>query len=138
MNEFRAAVEAQDLERLVALLDENVVFRSPVVFKPYRGRDQVAVLLGAVTRVFEDFRYEREIGAAHASDHALVFTARVGDRELEGCDFLHTNDAGLIDELVVMVRPLSAALALVEGMKGELAPAETEAGGHPPLPAHNS
>jgi hypothetical protein len=29
-----------------------------------------------------------------------------------------------------MVRPLSAALALVEGMKGELTPAETEAGGH--------
>jgi ketosteroid isomerase-like protein len=73
MNEFRAAVEAQDLERLVALLDEEVVFRSPVVFKPYRGRDQVAVLLAAVARVFEDFRYEREIGAARASDHALVF-----------------------------------------------------------------
>jgi hypothetical protein len=127
MNEFRAAVEAQDLERLVALLDEDVVFRSPVVFKPYRGRDQVAVLLGAVARVFEDFRYEREIGAGHASDH-----------ELEGCDFLHANDAGLIDEIVVMVRPLSAALALVEGMKAELAPAETEAGGHPPLRAHNS
>jgi hypothetical protein len=138
MNEFRAAAEAQDLERLAALLDEDVVLRSPVVFKPYRGRDQVAVVLAAVARVFEDFRYEREIGAPGASDHALVFTARVGDRELEGCDLLHTNDAGLIDEFVVMVRPLSAALALVEGMKGELAPAETEASGHPPLPAHNS
>jgi SnoaL-like domain len=138
MNEFRAAVETQDLERLVALLDEDVVFRSPVVFKPYRGRDQVAVVLAAVARVFEDFRYEREIGAAGASDHALVFTARVGDRELEGCDFLHTNDAGLIDELVVMVRPLSAALALVEGMKAELARAETEAGGHRRFRAHNS
>jgi SnoaL-like domain len=130
MNEFRAAVEAQDLERLVALLDEDVVFRSPVVFKPYRGRDQVAVVLAAVARVLEDFRYQREIGAADASDRALVFRARVGDRELEGCDLLHTNDAGLIDELVVMVRPLSAALALVEGMKAELTPAEIEGGGH--------
>jgi SnoaL-like domain len=130
MNEFRAAVEAQDLGRLVALLDEDVVFRSPVVFKPYRGRDQVAVVLAAVVRVLEDFRYQREIGAADASDRALVFRARVGDRELEGCDLLHTNDAGLIDEFVVMVRPLSAALALVERMKGELAAAETEVGGH--------
>ena len=59
-----------------------------------------------------------------------MFRARVGDRELEGCDFLHTNDAGLIDELVVMVRPLSAALALVEGMQAELTPAETGAGRH--------
>jgi hypothetical protein len=95
-------------------------------------------VLAAVARVFENFRYEREIGAAGASDHALVFTARVGDRELEGCDLLHTNDAGLIDEFVVMLRPLSAALALVEGMKAELTSAETEAGGHPALRAHSS
>lgn len=120
MNPFRAAVEAQDLERVVALLDEHVVFRSPVVFKPYQGRDEVAGLLSAVLRVFEDFRYEREIGAAGAADHALVFKARVGDREIEGCDFLHMGDAGLIDELVVMVRPLSGVLALAEAMKAEL------------------
>ena len=122
MNPFRAAVEAHDLDRAVALLDDDVVFRSPVVFKPYHGRDEVAVLLGAVSRVFEDFRYEREIGAPDAADHALVFRARVGDREIEGCDFLHTGDNGLIDEFFVMVRPLSAALALAEAMKAELAP----------------
>ena len=122
MNPFRAAVEAHDLDRAVALLDDDVVFRSPVVFKPYHGRDEVAVLLGAVSRVFEDFRYEREIGGPDAADHALVFRARVGDREIEGCDFLHTGDNGLIDEFFVMVRPLSAALALAEAMKAELAP----------------
>ena len=122
MNPFRAAVEAHDLDRAVALLDDDVVFRSPVVFKPYHGRDEVAVLLGAVSRVFEDFRYEREIGAPDAADHALVFKARVGDREIEGCDFLHTGDNGLIDEFFVMVRPLSGALALAEAMRAELAP----------------
>jgi len=122
VNPFRAAVEAHDLDRAVALLDDDVVFRSPVVFKPYHGRDEVAVLLGAVSRVFEDFRYEREIGAPDAADHALVFKARVGDREIEGCDFLHTGDNGLIDEFFVMVRPLSAALALAEAMRAELAP----------------
>jgi len=122
VNPFRAAVEAHDLDRAVALLDDDVVFRSPVVFKPYHGRDEVAVLLGAVSRVFEDFRYEREIGGPDAADHALVFRARVGDREIEGCDFLHTGDNGLIDEFFVMVRPLSAALALAEAMKAELAP----------------
>jgi hypothetical protein len=46
-----------------------------------------------------------------------VFAARVGDRELEGCDFLHENADGLIDEFVVMVRPLTAALALAEAMR---------------------
>jgi hypothetical protein len=120
MHPFRAAVEAQDLDAAVALMADDVVFRSPVVFKPYHGRDAVAMLLGAVSLVFEDFRYEREIGAPDSSDHALVFRARIGDRELEGCDFLHTNEHGLIDELCVMVRPMSGVLALAEAMKGQL------------------
>jgi hypothetical protein len=120
MHPFRVAVEAQDIEAAIALLAENVVFRSPVVFKPYHGREAVAPLLLAVSRVFEDFRYAREIGAPGAPDHALVFNARVGDRELEGCDFLHTDEHGLIDDFAVMVRPLSAALALAEAMRAEL------------------
>ena len=120
MHPFRDAVEAQDIEAAIALLAEDVVFRSPVVFKPYHGRDAVGVLLAAVSRVFQDFRYEREIGAEGASDHALVFSARVGDRKLDGCDFLHTNEDGLIDDFCVMVRPLSGTLALAEAMKAEL------------------
>lgn len=120
MHPFRAAVEAQDLEGALALFAEDVVFRSPIVFKPYHGREAVAMLLAAVSRVFEDFRYEREIGAPQARDHALVFRARIGKRELDGCDFLHTNEHGLIDDLSVMVRPLSGALALAEAMKAEL------------------
>ena len=126
MHPFRAAIEAQDFDAIPALLTEDVVFRSPVVFKPYHGRDAVGMLLAAVSRVFEDFRYEREIGAPDARDHALVFSARVGDRELEGCDFLHTNEDGLIDDFCVMVRPLSGTLALAEAMKAELLAAQED------------
>jgi SnoaL-like domain len=126
MHPFRTAVEAQDIEAAIALLAEDVVFRSPVVFKPYHGREAVAPLLLAVSRVFEDFRYEREIGAPEARDHALVFNARIGDRELDGCDFLHANEHGLIDDFCVMVRPLSGALALAEAMKAELEAAQRE------------
>ena len=120
MHPFRTAVEARDFEGAVALLADDVVFRSPVVFKPYQGREVVGMLLLAVSRVFEDFRYEREIGAEGGRDHALVFKAKVGDREIHGCDFLHTDDDGLIDDFTVMVRPLSAALALAEAMKLQL------------------
>jgi hypothetical protein len=125
MHSFRKAVEAGDMDAAVALLSEDVVFRSPVVFKPYHGRAVVGELLKAVSKVFEDFSYAREIGAADARDHALVFTARVGDREIEGCDFLHVGEDGLIDEFVVMVRPLSGALALADAMKAQLASAQT-------------
>jgi hypothetical protein len=120
MHPFAAALEAQEVDAAVALLSADVVFRSPVVFKPYRGRDMVAPLLHAVSRVFADFRYVREIGAPDDRDQAVVFEARVGNRQIDGCDFLHVGDDGSIDELVVMVRPLSATLALAEAMKAQL------------------
>jgi hypothetical protein len=126
LNAFRSAIEARDVDAAVALLSDDVVFRSPIVFKPYRGRDTVGVLLAAVSRVFEDFRYVREIGAPDARDHALVFQARIGDRQIEGSDFLHFDQNGSIDELMVMVRPLSGALALADAMKAQLAAAQDD------------
>ena len=126
MHPFRAAVEARDMDAAIALLADNVEFRSPVVFKPYRGRDAVGLILRAVVEVFEDFEYMREIGAADARDHALVFQARIGDKQVEGCDFLHVDDDGLIDEFVVMVRPLSGAHALADAMGAKLASAQSK------------
>ena len=125
MHPFRAAVEARDLDAVDALLADDVVFRSPVVFKPYTGRAAVRAILAAVVEVFEDFSYTREIGAADARDHALVFQARVGDKQVEGCDFLHVDENGLIDEFVVMVRPLSGAHALADAMQAQLASAQS-------------
>jgi hypothetical protein len=122
---FRAAIEARDMDAAVALLSDDVVFRSPVVFKPYQRREAVAPILRAVSQVFEDFRYVREIGSEDAADHALVFHARVGDQQIEGSDFLHIDDHGSIDELVVMVRPLTATLALAKAMEAQLAAAES-------------
>ncbi|GGQ90353.1 nuclear transport factor 2 family protein [Streptomyces flaveolus] len=119
MQAFRAAVEAHDMDAVEALLAEDVVFTSPVVFKPYHGKAITAAILRAVERVFEDFRYERVIGEADGRDHALMFGARVGDREISGCDFLHLDEAGRIDELTVMVRPLSGAQALQAAMAAQ-------------------
>ena len=117
---FRRAIEARDLDAAVALMREDVVFRSPAVFKPYHGREAVRRLLAAVMAVFEDFRYVREIGADDARDHALVFETRVGDKQIEGCDFIQLDDDGRIAEFTVMVRPMSGMLALAEAMKVQL------------------
>jgi limonene-1,2-epoxide hydrolase len=108
MRAFRAAVETHDLDAVEALLAEDVVFTSPVVFKPYHGKAITAAILRGVSRVFEDFRYERVIGAVDGRDHALVFTARIGDREIGGCDFLHLDESGRIDELTVMQAAMGA------------------------------
>jgi len=120
---FRRAIEARDLDAAVALMREDVVFRSPAVFKPYQGREAVRRLLEAVMAVFEDFRYTREIGAEGASDHALVFETRVGDKHVEGCDFIHLDEEGAISEFTVMVRPMTGMLALAEAMKVQLSTA---------------
>ena len=124
MHPFRQAIESRDLDALDDLFAEDVVFRSPVVHAPYSGRQAVTTLIRAVAEVFEDFHYTHEIGAPDAADHALVFRARVGDREVEGCDFVHVDDDGRIDDMFVMLRPLSGVLALAEAMRRQLGLAE--------------
>ncbi|WP_431929282.1 nuclear transport factor 2 family protein [Amycolatopsis tucumanensis] len=116
MHPFREAVEARDETRMAALLADDVVFTSPVAFKPYHGKTVTAAILRAVMRVFENFRYVREIADAGGRDHALVFEATVDGKELTGCDFLHLDERGRIDDFMVMVRPLSAATALAARM----------------------
>jgi hypothetical protein len=118
MLEFRAAVETRDLARMEAALSPDVVFRSPAVFKPYEGREAVMHLLSTVIQVFEDFEYTDEL--AGEGTHALIFKARVGDREVEGLDHITVDGDGLITQLVVMVRPLSGLTALAQAMAERL------------------
>jgi limonene-1,2-epoxide hydrolase len=129
MQQFRDAIESRDIDAVVALFTHDITFRSPVVHTPYQGRAQVGTLLRTVGKVLEDFRYTSQIGTPEAADHALVFTARIGERDVEGCDFIHVNDDGLIDELYVMFRPLSGVMALAEAMKRQLELAEGAAAG---------
>lgn len=129
MRAFREAVEANDHRAMEALLADDVRFTSPVAFKPYDGKAITAAILRAVTRVFEDFHYVREIRSADDRDHALVFEASIDGTLVNGCDFLHVNDAGLIDDFVVMVRPLSGANALAEAMGKQFEQVVAEATG---------
>jgi hypothetical protein len=115
---FRKAAESKDFSAMDDLFAEDVSFRSPVVFKPYEGREAVATLLGAVVQVFEDFRYTDQVETGDAS--ALAFTARVGDRELDGIDFLRFDGEGRIREMAVYVRPMSGLNALAAAMARKL------------------
>jgi hypothetical protein len=118
MKRFRSAVESGDLAAIEASLAEDAVLHSPVAFRPYRGRAQVARVIAAVAGVFQDFRYRDEL--AGEKSYALVFVARVGDKEIEGVDLIEEDAAGLAATLTVFVRPLSATLALAEAMRTAL------------------
>lgn len=111
---FRRAAEAKDFAAGEQLFAEDVTFRSPVVFKPYEGREALGVLLGAVLRVFEDFRYVEQVETGGTA--ILMFEARVGERSVQGVDVLRFREDGLIGELIVMVRPMSGMQALAEAM----------------------
>jgi hypothetical protein len=127
MHPFRQAVEARDTAAIEALLAENVVFTSPVAYQPYPGKVLTAAIVRGVARVFEDFHFVREIAGADGRDHAFVFQAKVNGRQVHGCDFLHFDDNGLIDDLTVMVRPLSGASALAEAMDAQFEQIKREA-----------
>jgi SnoaL-like domain len=118
---FRAAAESKDFTAVDELFAEDIVFRSPVVFKPYERREAVAMILGAVVQVFEDFRYTDHVETGDAA--ALAFSARVGERELDGIDFLHFDEEGRVDRMAVYVRPMSGVHALAEAMQRKLAEA---------------
>ena len=124
MKAFRDAIEAGDFDGVGDLLADDVVFRSPVAFKPYEGRPIVHAILRGVGRVFEDFRYVDQVVDGDTS--VLIFETRIGDTSVHGCDILHTDD-GLIDTFTVMVRPLSAANALSAAMAAQFDQIQTEA-----------
>jgi ketosteroid isomerase-like protein len=124
---FRAAVEAGDFAALGELLADDVVFRSPVAFRPYEGRAIVAAILRGVGRVFKDFRYVRELADADGRGSALVFETLVDGVSVHGLDLIRLDDAGRIRELTVMVRPLSAANALAKAMAAEFPQIQAEA-----------
>jgi hypothetical protein len=111
---FRAAVEKSDLGAMVDALSPDVVFHSPITFKPFEGKQAVSTLLGVVASTFEEFRYTDELDGDGVK--ALVFEARIGDRQVQGLDLLRFDDDGLIEGFTVMVRPLSGAMALAEAV----------------------
>ena len=117
---FRAAVEAGDLSGFDGIFAPKIRLVSPVKFTPFEGRDAVLGLLGVLMRTFEDFRYvgslagEAQLGAEGplVPSHILIFRAAVAGKQVHGIDLIQPGPSGLIEELTVMVRPLSAVTAL--------------------------
>ncbi len=115
---FRVAAEAKDLEAAKETLREDVVLHSPILFRGFEGREIVTQVLTHVAATLEDFRYTDEL--ADERTVVLRFKARVGDRELEGIDFLELDEQGLVKELTVFMRPMSALTAFNEQMAARL------------------
>jgi hypothetical protein len=115
---FRRAAEAKDLDLLSEALREDVVLHSPILFRGFEGREIVSQVLTHVSATLEGLTYTDEL--VEGNTVCLRFKAQVGDRELEGIDFLELDDDGKVAELTVFMRPLSAITAFNEQMKARL------------------
>ena len=125
-NAFRSAVEAGNLEGMLATFADDAVLHSPVTFKPFEGRAAIAQLLAILFEVFQDFKYSDELEAEDGT-RALIFRSRVGDRDLQGLDLIRFDESGLIRDLTVMIRPRSAIEALLAAVGPRLAAARGSA-----------
>ncbi len=105
---WHETVRSRDPSRLEALLAEDVVFLSPVIHPPQRGKAITTRYLGAALGVLggTDFRYvEQWIGTTSA---VLEFVTAIDGVEVNGVDIIGWNAEGRIDRFKVMVRPLKA------------------------------
>jgi SnoaL-like domain len=118
---FRSAVEQGNVDQASDLFHEDAAFRSPVVFKPYEGRDQVLKVLRAAEQVLDiggAFRYVHQLEDPDDRVAMLEFATEVDGKLVEGIDTLTFDEDGLITELKVMIRPASA-LQLVAAKMAE-------------------
>lgn len=118
-------IAAQDPSGLEALVADDAVFHSPVVHRPQQGKVLVVAYLSAAFVVFANptFRYVREVIGDR--DAMLEFETTVDGIHVNGVDLIRWNEAGLIVDFKVMVRPLKAIQVIHERMAAMLAQAST-------------
>jgi hypothetical protein len=119
VNKWHAMLEARDISRLDDLLADDVVFHSPVVHTPQRGKAITTIYLAAAYQVLfgSGFRYVREVEGDF--DAILEFVAEIDGIHVNGVDMMHWNAEGKIDDFKVMVRPLKA-VNLLHGLMARM------------------
>lgn len=136
---WHRVVQHGDLAALDDLLADDVVFHSPVVHTPQKGKAVTKLYLSAAFGVFSagqkkdagsgasepgldtersQFRYVREIVGER--DALFEFVTEIDGIVINGIDLIQWNDDGQISDFKVMVRPLKAINLLHKLMAGML------------------
>jgi hypothetical protein len=121
LDTWHRLVRTRDPSGLDGLLAEDVVFHSPIVHTPQRGKQLTTLYLTAAVRVFgnESFRYVRELVGSR--DAVLEFQVEVDGVAVNGVDMIRWNDVQQITEFKVMLRPLKAIQLMHQKMAAMLA-----------------
>lgn len=108
-----------DTTKLSEILDEDVVFYSPVVHTPQKGKQITFLYLSAAFEVFvnDTFKYVREV--TNETEILLEFEVEIDGIIVNGIDMISWNSEGKINSFKVMLRPLKAVNLIHEKM-GEI------------------
>lgn len=116
---WHQVISSQNKEKLSAILADDVVFHSPVVHKPQKGKQITFMYLSAAFVVLcnETFKYVREV--ENETETLLEFNVEIDGILINGIDMISWNDEGKIIDFKVMIRPLKAVNIIHQKM-GEL------------------
>jgi hypothetical protein len=120
LDAWHRIVVAQDPSGLQALLADDVVFHSPVVHTPQRGKEIVTRTLEAAMHVFYNPSFQVVRKLFGERDAMLEFESEVEGVNIDAVDIVQWNAAGRIVDFKVMVRPLKAIGVVQQKMAARL------------------
>ena len=132
MNEYlvrwHKIIETKNTSLLLDVLDDEVVFHSPVVHTPQKGKKVTYLYLSAALQVFlsGDFRYTREV--VNDKDTFLEFEVELEGVMINGIDMISWNSDGKITDFKVMIRPLKAINLINDNMTAMLGQLKSKMG----------
>ncbi|WP_226662715.1 nuclear transport factor 2 family protein [Citromicrobium bathyomarinum] len=118
--EWHTLATAPDPDRLARLVAQDAVFHSPVVHTPQEGRALVVSYLSAAAATLGqgEFRYVREL--VDGQNVMLEFTCVLDGIQVNGVDIIRFDEAGMIADFKVMIRPIKAVNKVWEMMAAQL------------------
>lgn len=112
---FQTALETKDIPALPGLFTSDIEFHSPIVYQPFKGRQNVSSLISLLRNTFADVAYTSDLGDEHR--RVLVCDVTLDGLQGQNLQFLRFDEHGLIADITVFLRPLRIALALAEKLR---------------------
>jgi hypothetical protein len=112
---WHEAVRERDAQKLSAIIAEGCELHSPVVWKPSADKHYLLHILTGVITLVEGFEYRKEW--VDGNEIILEFTGTVDGKSLLGIDKITLNDAGQMERIEVLIRPLNTLIEFATRMR---------------------
>ena len=120
IEQWHEVVKLRDYSLLESILSDNVIFYSPVVYTPQKGKKIALQYLAAASEVFNtnSFRYDKEIVMNRSA--SLEFSLNINETDINGIDLISWNNDNKINEFKVFIRPLQGVNVIHQLMQSML------------------